>query len=109
MVKLTEKKHEPLPGFDPQEVAFNCEAVRGYLFSAAEHVLEGMQDQKVEHAGAAVMTGGLEFAAQLWMQAALQAGVSPMKARQTAEKEFRGFLLKHGQKARKRDEGRRAS
>lgn len=87
---------DKLPDFDAHEVAFNVEAVRGYLFSAAEHVLESMTEQQVAHAAPAVMTAGLEFAAQLWMQVALQTGVPRAKARQTAEKQFRTFLTKHG-------------
>lgn len=90
-------KREPLPDFDAREVAFNAEAVRGYLFSAGAHVLEGMQEQKVDHAPAAVLTGALEFAAQLWMEVSLQSGVPPKKARETAEGEFRKFLRKHAQ------------
>jgi hypothetical protein len=94
MVKRT---HDPLPNFDAREVAFNAEAVRSYLFSAGQHVLEGMTEQKVNNGAAAVLTGSVEFAAQLWMQVALQSGVPVKKARETAEKEFRGFLRKHSQ------------
>lgn len=93
---MPNKKREPLPNFDPEEVGFNVRATRGYLFTAAQHVLEGMQEQKIEHAAAAVMTGSVEFAALMWMQTALKSGVSKGQAMATARKEFETFLRRHG-------------
>jgi hypothetical protein len=89
-------KREPLPNFDAQEVGFNVKATRGYLFTAAMHVLEGMHEQKIDHAAAAVMTGSIEFAALMWMQAALKLRVPKGQAMATARKEFETFLRKHG-------------
>jgi hypothetical protein len=90
------KKHEPLPNFNSDEVGFNVKATRGYLFSAATHVLEGMHEQKIEHAAAAVMTGSVEFAALLWMQTALKSRIPRGQAMATARREFETFLRKHG-------------
>ena len=92
---MTKRKLEPMPDFDAKEVAFNVEAARSYLFTAGLHVFEGMSEQGIAHAPAAVMTGALEFAAQMWMWTAMRQGVPVQKARQTAEREFRTFLIKH--------------
>lgn len=93
---MPKHKHEPLPGFDSEEVDFNVKATRGYLFSAAQHVLEGMIEQKIAHASAAVMTGSIEFAALMWMQTALKSGVPKSTAMKTARREFETFLRRHG-------------
>lgn len=91
---MATKKLQPLPNFDAKEVAFNVEAVRAYLNTAVLHVMEGMKEQGVEHAEAAILTACLEMGAQVWMQTALGNKVPIQKARQTAEAEFRAFLIK---------------
>lgn len=85
----------PLPDFDPAEVAFNAEAVRSYFFRTGLDVFEQMRTDGITKPEVAVMTGALEFAAQLWMWVAMRSGVTKQKARQTAEKEFRTFLIRH--------------
>lgn len=89
------KRQQPLPNFDRDAVAFNVDAVRSFLFTAAQHAFEGMHNDGIAHAPVAVMTGALEMAAQMWMWTAIQQGVPIQKARQTAEREFRTFLIKH--------------
>jgi hypothetical protein len=89
------KKPEPLPDFNRDEVAFNVEAVRAYLFTSAMHIFEGMSQQEVAHTPVAVMTGAVEFAAQLWMWTAMKQGVPVWKARKIARKEFNTYLERH--------------
>jgi hypothetical protein len=80
-----------------QSMAFNSDAARAGLFSAALDIADTMKENDVPHGEAAVVTGALEMAAQLWMQVMLQAGHTRMKARQAAEKQFRTFLIKHSE------------
>jgi hypothetical protein len=80
-----------------QTMAFNAEAARAGLFSSALDIADTMREAQVVNGEAAVVTGALEMAAQLWMQVMMQAGHPKMKARQAAEKQFRTFLIKHGE------------
>lgn len=88
-------KKPPLPNFNPGEVAFNVEAVRSFLHSAALDALTGMQEQGVAHGESAVITAALEFAIQIWVQVSIRAGVPPKKARETMEREVKVFWRKH--------------
>lgn len=89
------KRKSPLPDFDKHEQAFNVEAIHGFFAANAAEVLQGLHDQGVKYAEAALITAALSFAAKTWMETALATGVPPQKARETAEKEFRHYLRKH--------------
>lgn len=84
-----------IPNFNPTEVAFNVEAVRGYLFSAALEVASSLQEQNIAHGETAVMTAAVEFAVQLWVQVSMRAGVPPKKARETLERQVHTYWRKH--------------
>lgn len=93
-------KYKTPPNFDPQALAFNAEAVRGYMFNAAREVAEGMQKDGIAFGEAALLTGAIEMVAQLWAQVAHRSGISPSDARQKAERQFRIFYHKHLQAER---------
>lgn len=102
---MKKPKLQPLPDFDAHEVGFNVEAIRGYLNSACLEVLEGLQEQQVAHADAALLTGVLEAAAQIWAQVSYRAQVPPMKARTTFEAQARKLFIKWmGEESRKADQ-----
>ena len=90
------KKPVPLPDFDKTEQAFNVETIHGFFANNAAEVLNGLHEQGVKYAEAALMTAAISFAAKTWMETALTQGVPPQKARETAEKEFRHYLRKWG-------------
>jgi hypothetical protein len=89
------KSKTPIPNFDPREVAFNVEALRGYFHSAALEALTGLQEQGVAHGETACITAAVEFAVQIWAQVSIRCGVPPKKARETLEREIRTFWRKH--------------
>lgn len=78
-----------------QHMAFNVEAVRSGLFNSAMDIAKTMQDGKVPHAEAILLTAAVEFAAQLWTQTMLKAGHPPKKIREQLEKEIRFYHRKH--------------
>jgi hypothetical protein len=78
-----------------QSMAFNAEAARAGLFSAAADMAKTMKEGDVLNGEAALLTGAVEMAAQLWMHTMIQAGHSPMKARKAFEKQARTFAIKH--------------
>lgn len=78
-----------------QSMAFNAEAARAGLFAAAIDIADTMQKNNIPHGEAALVTGAMEMAAQLWMQTMLGAGQTRMASRKAAEKQFRTFLNKH--------------
>jgi hypothetical protein len=85
----------PLPGFDAKEVAFNVEAIRGFLFAAMLEAYEGMAEQGIAHADAALLTAAAEATAQLWAEVSHKAGIARSRCRTTLEKEIRELLTKH--------------
>lgn len=86
-----------------QSMAFNTEAARAGLFAAAMDMAETMKNAGIPDGEAALLTGAVEMAAQLWMQVMLQAGQTPMAARKALEKQIRTFAIKH---SRQREEAR---
>lgn len=90
----------PLP-IDKEEadwrrsMAFNAEAARAGLFAAALDILDTMKKQNIPQAEAAVMTGAVEMAAQLWQQVSHQANIPVAKARRTFLGECQAFFSKH--------------
>lgn len=77
-----------------RSLAFNAEAARAGLFAAALDMLDTMKEQGVEEAEAAVMTGVVEAAAQLWQQVSHQAKIPTQKARRTFLGECQCFFGK---------------
>lgn len=93
----------PIDSTTPQALAFNTEAVRGYLFTAAVEIARGLKEGEVEHGEAALITGAVEMAAQLFAQVMHQAGKTPRESRMALEKIMRQFHRKHwgaGQEAK---------
>lgn len=78
-----------------QDIAFNIEATRAGMFAAALDMLESMRTAGVQDAPAALITGSIEAATQLWAQVSKRAGVPRKKARETMEKEMRRFFAQH--------------
>lgn len=76
-------------------MAMNTEAARAGLFAAAADMLEMMRDAGVEHGEAAVVTGAVEFAVQLWDKTMLGAGNTPKASREALETQVKFFLNKH--------------
>lgn len=80
---------------DVESAAFNVEAVRAFMFTQAVQVAEGMKEQGAANADAALLTGSLEFAIQLWVQVSIRAGVPAQKAWLTLHHEARALFQKH--------------
>lgn len=79
-----------------QSMAFNAEAARAGLFAAAQDIAEAMQKANIPNGEAALLTGAVEMACQLWMQVMLQApGVTRQKARAKLIEQVRTFANKH--------------
>ena len=89
-----------------QSMAFNSEAVRSGLFAAAIDIANIMKKNDIPHGEAALITGAIEMAAQLWMQVMLKAGNTRQAARQQLEKQVRTFALKHSRPAEQQDQGK---
>lgn len=81
--------------------AFNAEAARSGLFAAALDMAEAMKDSGIPNAEAALLTGAVEFVAQLWQQVGLAAGIPRATTRKLIEKELRFYLNKHAEPAPK--------
>tara|TARA_R110000824_G_scaffold401790_1_gene616414 strand:- start:2985 stop:3311 length:327 start_codon:yes stop_codon:yes gene_type:complete len=76
-------------------LAVNTEAARAGLFAAAADMLTMMKEAGVEHGEAAVVTGAVEFAVQLWDKTMLGAGNTPKASREALEAQIKFFLNKH--------------
>lgn len=76
-------------------MAFNAEAARSGLFAAAIDIAEAMKKSEIPHAEAALLTGAVEFVAQLWHEVGIKAGKSPAQVRKMLEKQVRTFFIKH--------------
>ena len=74
---------------------FHSEAVRAGLFAAASDTLDTMLEGGVPNPEAALLTGAIEFAAQLWMQVSLQMGVPRQKAKRTFLNTAELYAAKH--------------
>lgn len=59
----------------------NTEAVRAGLFASATDIAEMMKENGVEDASAAILTGAIMFAVELWDNTMARAGHPPMKRR----------------------------
>jgi hypothetical protein len=86
-----------------QSMAFNAEAARAGLFASAMDIAEMMKKNDIPHGEAALVTGAVEFAVQLWMQVMLKAGNTRQAARQQLEKEVRVFARKHSHPERQQE------
>ncbi len=84
-------------------MSFNAEACRSGLFAAAIDILDTMKKNDIPNGEAALVTGALEMACQLWMQVMLQAGHMPEAARIAFFGQAKTFLRKH---SRLREEAR---
>lgn len=78
-----------------QSLAFNTEAVRAGLFASAQDISEMLHQNGVPHADAALVTGAVEFAAQLWTQMMFKAGHTPRSIRTKLHEQVRYFHRKH--------------
>jgi len=78
-----------------RSMAFNAEAARAGMFAAALDMLDTMREQGIPQAEAAVMTGAVEMAAQLWQQVSHEAKIPVQKARRTFLSEAQHFFSKH--------------
>jgi hypothetical protein len=78
-----------------RSMAFNAEAARAGIFAAMLDIHETMNKQGVPQAAAAVMTGAIEAAAQLWVQVSMESGIPVAKSRRTFLGECQTFFSKH--------------
>ena len=78
-----------------QSLAFNAEAARSGLFAAAQDIAKTMRENGVPHGEAALLTGAIEMAAQLYTQVMLAAGHTPRAIRTELHKQVRFFHRKH--------------
>lgn len=84
-----------------QSMAFNTEAARSGLFAAAIDIAEEMKKAGIPHGEACLVTGAVEFAAQLWFQVMHRAGQPPKKSRAKLRQQIGEFFDKH-EKAERR-------
>ena len=82
------------------DMAFNAEAARAGMFAAALDMIDTMREAGVEQAEAAVLTGAIEMATQLWTKVMLEVGHPPQMVRVSLEKQIRVFFRKHSQLAK---------
>lgn len=78
-----------------RSIAFNVEAMRSGLFSAALDMAKTMKEADIPNADAVMLTAAVEFTAQLWAQVSKQTGIQRGKSRATLEKELRFYFAKH--------------
>lgn len=78
-----------------QHLSFNVEAVRGGMFHNALETLELMDQNKLPHAEAILLTAALEFGVQMWVHRMLQAGHPPKRIRESMLREVNTFYRKH--------------
>lgn len=83
-----------------RSMAFNAEAARAGLFAAALDIAGEMRKGGVPHADAAILTGAVEFSAQLWQQVGEKAGIASSQIRQNFLKEAKFFYGKHQRASR---------
>lgn len=76
-------------------MSFNAEAARSGLFAAAIDIMDTMKKNDIPNGEAALLTGAVEMAAQLWMRTMLSAGKTRLEARKSLEKQVRTFAIKH--------------
>lgn len=79
----------------PQSMAFAAEATRGYLFAKLAEVTEEMKEQGIKQPEAALITGALEFAVQLWVQVGHGAGATRTNIKRNLELQTMQFFTKH--------------
>lgn len=80
-----------------QTLAFNTEAARSGLFAAAIDIADIMRENDVPEGEAALITGAVEFAVQLWDRTMIAAGQTPKASREAFEKQAKFFFKKHRQ------------
>jgi hypothetical protein len=78
-----------------RSMAFNTEAARSGLFAAAIDIAQEMKKAGVPHGDACLVTGAVEFAAQLWFQMMHRAGQQPKKSKAKLVAEIKTFFDKH--------------
>lgn len=78
-----------------QSLAFNTEAVRSGLFAAALDIGDVMKEAGVAEGEAALITGAVEFAVQLWDQVMQSAGNTPKASREAFNRQAQYFFTKH--------------
>lgn len=83
-----------------QSMAFNAEAARSGLFAAAIDIADTMKKSGVPHGEAALLTGAVEMAAQLWFEVMHRAGQPPKFSRARFIKQAKEFFDKHEKASR---------
>ena len=93
---MSEDPPSSLPVIRQKEMDFHAESVRAGLFACALDIMGTMKEAAVPDAEAALITGATEFAVQLFMQVALQAGVTRQDSLRSLLKAARFYARKHG-------------
>lgn len=77
-----------------KSLAFNTEAARAGFMAAGLDMMKVMRKNGVVEGEAAILTGAVEFAVQLWEQTMEAAGHPPQIRRAALEKQVRFFIQK---------------
>lgn len=83
-----------------RSMAFNTEACRSGLFAAAIDMADTLKKAGVAHGEACLVTGAVEFAAQLWFEVMSKAGQPPKRSRAKLVGQIRTFFDKHEKASR---------
>lgn len=76
------------------DIAPHVEAARAGFNLIAVDMMRAMGEKGVENAPAAVLSGAVEFATQIWVQTMLQAGNPPLKVREALIQQVKTYFMK---------------